>query len=121
MTVTKNDAGFRGRQWESDVTGQQYATQRDALAGEEERRRDLTYLHSPEFRADVNRYQSMLEDAGFYDGTGPFEDEPAASDTRSCGCPVEYHMGDCPITAPYPDGIFDGVDDDYQPDYDGDD
>lgn len=28
--VTKNDAGFRGRQWEDDITGQQHRTLREA-------------------------------------------------------------------------------------------
>jgi hypothetical protein len=36
MAVTKNEAGFRGRQWESSLTGQQYATRREAVAAESE-------------------------------------------------------------------------------------
>lgn len=34
MSVIKNEAGFRGRQWESDLTGQQYATKKEAKAAE---------------------------------------------------------------------------------------
>lgn len=53
--ITKNDAGFRNRQWESDVTGQQYRTKREALAAEAE---ELAYRQRvADFASAVHTYR----------------------------------------------------------------
>lgn len=61
MTVQKNDAGFRGRQWESSITGQQYATKREALAAEEAYAEGLDLLNGAiaAYKAMVERHEAI--------------------------------------------------------------
>jgi hypothetical protein len=73
MAVTKNEAGFSGRQWESDVTGQQYPTKREALRDEAAYTRD---------REDLLAALAALDPAVRCDD--PFHSHHSLEDARAC-------------------------------------